>query len=221
MAPMLFTYKLTVRGSAVGVEILNTLYYVQDDVYIPDIDLIAGGLAAEWIAQFAPSSGASPWCETLSSIYSFAGVSVMVINTLTGDDVLQAPIELDGGRVGAVSGSANGAAPCAILNMHPFSNEIAAGEYIPRRSYLAYGPLADTQIGDGGGIAGWPTVFGTLRSKLTDSLEFVVTANEISMSPVRWGKAGPTDPLAGTGGYFHVASVGVRQTASFRRSRVV
>lgn len=200
-------YKVVVQGTAMGQDINNILYY---STATPDV--------VSWDADAAAELGqdvADAWVETalplLPAEYSFSGTVVSMVNE---DGVTISPFTVpvaDTGTGGSASAIGTVAQvliykfncnPATLVNAHP----------VPRRSYIAFGPMLESQINPGGQIA-TPAGFQTMGDALFTQGHLVGAANLV---PYRVGRTvGSTQ--AGVG---RVVSGIVRPFSSFRRSRL-
>ncbi len=200
-------YKCVLRGTAGAQEINNILYYsslVPTDFPFNEDDASDLGLAVgtAWMNELQSS---------LPSAYTLDSVDVSMVDedgVTVSDFVITQDINRSGGNAGVTEGY--GAVCIAKFNCHTVAE--AAGHPVPRRSYLAIGPLHSNDTGSNFALltqAAWQT-----------AVSAAVTGNHlIGISPLYPYRVGRTKgtSLAGVG---RVASVTVRPFASFRRSRL-
>lgn len=200
-------YKAVVQGTALGQEINNILYY---STLAPD--------ALGWDAGVAADLGqsiADAWVETalplLPTEYQFEGVVMSMVNE---DGVTTSPYTVPVSDTGTgASASAIGTVaqvliykfncdPVTLINPHP----------VPRRSYVAFGPMLESQINPNGQIA-TPAGFQTMGDALFTQGHLIGATEYL---PHRVGRTvGSTS--AGVG---RVVNGIVRPFSSFRRSRL-
>lgn len=207
-------YKVALRGVAAGQEIINVLYYAPIDpsseAFIEaDASDLGAAVNAAWKAEIMPA---------LASTYVFQGSDVSMVDE---DGRILSPY------VVSVSDTGNGAdatAPetvgmvlIAKFNCTPVSQ--VPGHDVPRRSYLAIGPVSSAVMGASGLVAS-PSSYTSI---FTDAFTQGHLINTLLYYPYRIGRTktataeDPNPPPAGVG---RVHSVVCRPYVSFRRSRL-
>ena len=207
-------YKVLVRGISQGQEINNILYYgdlVPGNISFDEGDATDLGTAVNsaWITKILP---------LLSNQYAFQGCDVTVVDEdgeIRSPFVVSVPSTGSGGDVSAIDGP--GRVFIAKFNCTPVAE--AVGHPVPRRSYLAVGPISGANIGTTGILLNQTLLQSEASAALTGS--HLVGLGP--MYPYRVGRTvapSTSDPSGVTAGVGRVHSLIVRPYASFRRSRM-
>ena len=200
-------YKVAVKGTAGGQEIINVLYY---STLAPDTLTWDAGVAED-LGQAVLDAWAETFIPWYPQAYTLQSADVSMVNE---DGAVTSPFTVT--VVDPITGAqANGLAtpgqciiakfncePVTLVNSHP----------VPKRSYLALGPQGEANIGDDGAfaqVANWQTASTAV---LTQGHLIGVT----EYLPHRVGRT-TTANAAGVG---RVTAVIIRPFASFRRSRI-
>lgn len=207
-------YKVLLRGAAVGQEVNNILYYApidpsNEDFNEDDAADLGEAVGSAWSTQIMP---------LLSGIYNFEGTDVTKVDErgeILSPFVVSVPGTGTGGSGNNVDGPGN--VLIAKFNCTPVSQ--ATGHPVPRRSYVAVGPLVTESIGTSGLIVNqeaWQTACAAAftQGHLINTLQFL---------PYRVGRQGaptPEEPAGRPAGVGRVHSIIARPYASYRRSRL-
>lgn len=207
-------YKVVIRGVAAGQEINNILYYAP---LVPGTESfeesVAEGLgnavAAAWNTEVVP---------ILASTYNVNGTDVSMVDEdggILSPFVVSTTNPASGGdatapeTVGMVAIAKFNCTPVAEVAPHP----------VPRRSYLAVGPLSAGVMGASGLLVNVPA----WTSAFTDAFTGNHLISGTIYYPYRVGRTYPpssTNPDGTLAGVGRVHSVVARPYVSFRRSRL-
>lgn len=207
-------YKVVLRGVVSGQEINNILYYgslipIGEDFDETDATELGEAVNDAWIAQILPQ---------LVSGYAYQGCDVSMVDesgSILSPFVVSVVDSGAGGQIQAPDGP--GSCVIAKFNCTPVAE--ASGHPVPRRSYLAVGPLHTEQIGTSGLLTGLATWQNAFTAAFTQG--HLLTSGPVV--PYRVGRDHPrsaSDPTIVPGGVGRVHSVVARPYASFRRSRM-
>lgn len=200
-------YKCVLRATAGGQEINNILYYgslTPTDMPFDESDAsdLADAVGSAWMTQLTPN---------LPTAYTLDSVDVSMVDedgVTVSDFVITRDVNLSGGNAGVTEGFAF----VAIAKFNCYTVAEAAPHPVPRRSYLAVGPLHSNDVATNGALS--------TQSTWQEDISAAVTGSHLigagPLYPYRVGRTKGTS-LAGVG---RVASVTVRPFASFRRSRM-
>lgn len=201
-------YECAVTGEAFGEEIINVLYYANLSPTNNGWDPARASALGEAVgtAWFNNAKGTLPTQYTLQSV-KVRGLDYNrnVVSTYT--------IEVPASGAGTRSFSMAGAGPVGIIAFQTGPAAEFEAERVPRRSYIAIGPLTDAQVMDDGKVL-WSA---QEKTDLTALLTQGHLAGGVNMVPVRLGVPNSLgQPAIGA-----VDGVLFRPFASFRRSRMV
>ncbi len=207
-------YKVVIRAVCVGQEINNILYYApidpsNEEFNEEDAEDLGNAVASAWGTQFFPH---------LPAVYTLQGTDVSMIDE-TGETISPFVVSTSNSGTGTNPGSADGPGACIILKFNCTTVVQATGHSVPRRSYIAVGPVPTEAIGTSGLISSLPAWQTAAESALTQGH----LINAVQMLPYRIGRDHPassSDPTNVPGGVGAVHSVIARPYASFRRSRM-
>lgn len=207
-------YKVVIRGVSGGQEINNILYYAPIDpspetFNEDDANDLGAAVNAAWMTSMM---------GLLSNQYAFNGCDVSMVDEdgkILSPFVVSVTDTLNGGDSAAIDGPSR----CVIMKFNCTTVSQATGHAVPRRSYVAVGPISTSHIGTTGVLlnpAPWQTAANLVLTQghLINTLQFL---------PYRVGRtpeataANPNPSPAGVG---RVHSAVVRPYASFRRSRL-
>lgn len=199
-------YKVVAEGLAQDQVVSNIFYYVNDSTDTALFDTaVMGDLATAFDEQVL-----GVMCSGISTEYVGSQITVSVVDE---DNTVVSPYEVFVGseQVGAVSGATPGVGSCAIYGFRvgPFGPNPATR--VPKRSYIALGPLSIAHIAADGEY----TASGTIRNNITLALSSVVEGVLAGFRPVRVGR--PSGGSVPSWGYV-VGSVS-RPNVSSRKSR--
>lgn len=199
-------YKVVAEGLAGDQVVDNIFFYVDESTDTAAFDPAKmGDLALAFDEQVL-----GVMCTGLSTEYAGQQITVSVVDE---SNVVTSPYEVFVGsdQVGAVSGATPGFGACAIYGFRvgPFGPNPAAR--VPKRSYIALGPLSIAHVAPDGEY----TASGTIRNNITLALASVVEGVLGSYRPCRVGR--PSGTSVPSWGYV-VGSVS-RPNTSNRKSR--
>jgi hypothetical protein len=207
-------YKCLVQSSVAGQDINNILYYAP---------VVPTSLAFDpVVADALGDAVASAWADQIRPLLSNQVAPQLVeVSMVDADGFVVSPYAVTV-PMGGTSSIGDPLATAAMVLIWKFNCSAVAeapGHSVPRRSYLAIGPLTEAQVGTDGLIAiqaGAATALAaaTTEGHLISGTQFV---------PYRIGRtSGPTvsDPSGVAAGVGRVVSGIVRPYASFRRSRL-
>jgi hypothetical protein len=200
-------YKCLIRGTTGAQEINNILYYApvipSELAFNPDdaADLGAA-VGSAWMTQLGSGLPTTYTCESVDvSMVDEDGVTVSpyVVPSLIG---------IDGQATGVTEGF--GGVAIAKFNCTPVAE--APGHPVPRRSYIAIGPLTNDDTASNGALS----TQATWQTRATAATTQGHLINAVSFVPYRVGRT----ELGSVAGVGRVVAVIVRPFASFRRSRI-
>lgn len=207
-------YKVVLRGVAAGQEINNILYYSPiDPSFISFLEADASDLGAAVNAAWK-----NQVFGVLASTYAFQGCDVSMVDEngeILSPYVVSVPDTGNGGD--AIAPETVGMVLIAKFNCTPVSQ--VAPHPVPRRSYLAIGPITAAQ----GGASGLVDTPSNKTTAFTAAFAGSHLINGTIFYPYRVGRTtapsaeNPDGTLAGVG---RVHSVVCRPYVSFRRSRL-
>jgi hypothetical protein len=200
-------YKTVLRGTAGSQEINNILYYaplIPTDLAFDEQDAsdLADAVGAAWMDELGTLLPTSYTLDSVdTSMVDEDGITV-------SDFVVSRDINVSGTNANVTEGF--GAVAIAKFNCYTVAE--ASPHPVPRRSYLAVGPLNSTDTATNFALS--------TQANWQLAVSNAVTGNHLigitPMYPYRVGRTKGAS-LAGVG---RVASVTVRPFASFRRSRL-
>jgi len=199
-------YKVVAEGLAGDQTITNIFNFVNDATDTAAFDpAVMGDLAQSFDEQVL-----SVICSGLSVAYVGQQITVSVVDE---DNLVVSPYEVfvPSEQVGAVSGATGGYDKVAIyaFRVGPFTPNPATR--VPKRSYVALGPLSIAHVADDGEY----TASGTIRNNIRAALSGVVEGNLAAFRPVRVGR--PSNGSVPAWGY--VVDTIARPNTSNRDSR--
>lgn len=216
-------YQLTTVGEYYGQEVVNVHWYRSITAYGAFLDRIAvcQALAAEYIENIwnsrAPAYvGGYGLRDLMSDEFTFQELRVQAwddsIVAFTSD-----PVIVPMGQTGLVSGGTNGSAPCAIFHAN-LAPAAGPGIGLPKRGYLAIGPIMDAYIGADSQLNAFAMEhFQEVADRLSLSMFTELPPDELEPIRVRLTRvAGVVTDI----GYKNVSSWVVQPLAKFRRSRL-
>lgn len=205
---MAATFYKTVLRAIVGPEEFNTILYY--GTVVPSVSTFDAGIAedlgtavgAAWIAEMLP---------LLPTQYNFQSIDVSMVDQ---DGVTTSPyvVTVATPGTGASVNTLDTYAQCLIakFNCTPLAE---TGHPVPRRSYIAIGPLGSEHIAPGGILLNQ----STWQTAVEDAVTGGHLVGATSYVPYRIGR---TKGLVSAGNG-RVVAVTVRPYTSFRRSRLV
>lgn len=207
-------YKVVLRGAASGQEINNILYYapaVPTGETFSEADAAALGAACNSAWKASLMTG-------LASQYAFQGCDVSMVDE---DGRILSPFVVSVSDSGA-GGDATAPETVAMVLIAKFNCTAvaeAAPHPVPRRSYLAVGPVGANTQGASGlvtDVSMWNTAFTAVftQGHLINATQYLPYRVGRTVEP---STENPTGTLAGVG---RVHSVVCRPYVSFRRSRL-
>jgi hypothetical protein len=207
-------FKVLVRGISQGQEINNTLYYG---------DLVPGTITfstsdAEDLGQAVNAAWKTNVLPLISSQYAFQGCDVSVVDE-NGEIRSPFVVSVSDTGAGADATAIDGPGRVFIAKFNCTPVAEASGHPVPRRSYVAIGPITGTNIGTTGILTNQATLQAAVATALTGS-------HLVGLGPVYPYRVGRTvapstaDPNGVTAGVGRVNSLIVRPYSSFRRSRM-
>lgn len=204
---MAVIYEATVQMSAGGQGINNILYYeAAGTPEIPWDPATALALAEDvrdaWITNGMPS---------LTSTTTLTGVAVRALNQLR-EVISTFTQNVSASTVGSVVASVDTPATVAIIGFQLIAAGLPEFPRVPKRSYIALGPISSNWIADNGVV----TIPVANRDLLTALLTQGHAPNATPMNAVRLGTPNELgQPSLGV-----ISGVLYRPFASFRRSRL-
>lgn len=216
-------YQLTQHGSYLGNDIVNVHWYRSITPYGSLLDRVAimEALAAEfqtdvWNSRAPAFIGGYGLQDLLPTGYTLVDLTMQA-----WDDAIVAftsdPVVVPVGSAGLVNELTNGPAPCCVFraNLAPAAGP---GIGLPKKGYLAIGPLCDTMIGGNGSLNTADLAhFQSLADRM--SLSIMTEAPPDELEPIRV-KLTRVGGVVTDIGYKTVNSWLVRPIATFRRSRL-
>lgn len=173
--------KLAIVGQSLGQEVVAVLYYAETSGD-PD-EALSPTVRTEFGEGFA-SAQLQDYVAGLSNQYEVTELQVSAVNEdneVTSNYTVFVPDSTSGIRTGALDGVAN-VGVIGFQVSYPFLGA-PVGLRVPKRSYLAYGPIQSGDIGDNGAML-WATAFTTpIQSALTSQ----VTVTGSTWMPIRIG----------------------------------
>lgn len=199
--------KLELRGTAVGQNIRNILYY-GDDVGAPIVGINTAFLEqfnGEWAEAYAVG-----WTVPYPSSYTLDSIVASAVDERGA--ALDMPfMELQVGEAGVQNSDTDSVAICAIMKITTIvQQDIAVTR--PVRSYVAVGPISSLFVNNDGGLTSAAlTQLATIPPILAGS----VVVGALECTPVRIGRTVSPAPVS----VGRVFSVSIQPYTSFRRSR--
>lgn len=207
-------YKVTISGSSTG-QIINTMLYAgrADEGTIEMTEAAFQDLAQEVETQILP-----PYLAAISSTYTANYVKVETVNEV-GSITSPYSLEYAVTGSGAQGGGLSGAQAVAILGFKCVEHSVGQSYRIPKRSYIAFGPISEEDIADDQSLtSAYVSTALTPLAAALQNFSAVVGANGWLVSAMRVGVANSATPPVGAAG--RVSTVVVRPYSSIRRSRM-
>jgi hypothetical protein len=198
-------------GTYSGVDVVNTHWYRCTDLLSPDASTIGDIFSALDATVF------DAWMAAMVSGYTLDEIETQIWSSAWAE-VYPVPPRSAVGRSGSVSGSVAGPANSAVLK----ASFLAGTQLQPKdtklikRSHLAFGPIPETALGDGGAFLTSAYSSGVITD-LTDAL--AATLNDITQLGDLQVERVSSPDSAGVRNSILLAAWQFRQLASFRRSR--
>lgn len=200
--------KIATIGEAEGQEIVNIFYFVPDDE-LSDLPLSVierVDLGAQWNVAFDTTM--SP---LLSADYVGREHQLTTVN-LANETISDFAVSLPNTCQGSVAGGSDTVALAAIVGQQCVAYGTGPGIRVPKKSYLALGPLASANIGDEGLLL-WNSAE---RQSVVNMCYGTRDTQTAVWSPVRVGVLN----AAGVPAVGRVVSAIVRQYCRPRKSRL-
>lgn len=183
--------KVAIIGEASGQEVVNILYYAPNAVApAQPLDPTERNiLASSVIAEVVPSL-----LTVLHSSYTLRELQVTAVdenNETTSDYAVVQPATGAGGHGGGAD-SAGIAAIVGFQCSYPFTGA-PVGVRVPKKSYLAIGPMASESVGDDGAVL----LSALEQEALIANLALYLDGDANNWIPVRVGVNGPNGPAVG------------------------
>lgn len=203
--------RLKLIGTFSGVDVVNTLWYRASDLTTPN-----DAAVADVVAHFEENIQAD-WLAMMPEGYLLAELETQIWSA-AWSEIFPVPPRAEIGVGGDVTGSVAGPANCAIVKF-----SFVAGSQLQdkstkliKRSYLAFGPIVETALGDGGAFLTTAYASG-VPAALIDALTLTLADNVGlgDLVPERVSTAAEN----GNRNSILVAGAQFRQLASYRRSR--
>lgn len=203
--------KVAFIGQCQGQEIVNITYWGAESGDFTQVTdpAMRTNLGLEMVATVLPLFTAQ-----LSNFYTTTEVQVSVVDENNVYDPLAYTVYVPAAQVGGATGAISGAGECGIIGFqcsYPFAGA-PIGVRVPKKSYLAYGPMVNDDIANDGAVLWGITEKAGILSALSDTLN----AGGDLWIPLRIGVNGPNGPALG-----RVDSVIFRPFKSSRESREV
>lgn len=200
-------YECSVEGTCDDQTIVNVLYYAK----LTAADNGWSTTRAQQLGEAVRDAWQNSAMIHLPNQYVFQGVTVRGLN-LDRTPASTYPIEVAGSGSGAATDPTKTNGMVGIVSFRLSAAPEYESERVPRRSYIAFGPLVQLLISEQG-VINWDTTF---RNNLTAVLTQGHLLASGQMSPVRLG----TPNSLGVPAIGQVDGVTFRPFASFRRSRL-
>jgi hypothetical protein len=202
--------KLALVGTAQGQEIVNIFYYAETNgdttkALDPDIRLE--------LAQYFDGTTLPSFVQQISNFYAATELQVSAVNELN-QATSNYTVFFPSSESGAVSGDVDGVGQVGIIGFqvsYPFVGA-AVGQRVPKKSYIAYGPLVSADVGNGGLIE-WD---GLVSDDIASALKDTITLSDSAWHPIRIGTN-----VDGVGALGWVENVIFRPYVRPRKSRMV
>lgn len=203
--------KVALIGQCQGQEVVNILYFTEEsgDPAIAADPAERAILGAEVMTTLLPL-----FAEQLSNFYTTTEIQVSCVNEANVYDPYTYTVYVPAAQVGVATGAISGAGECGIVGFqcsYPFAGA-PVGLRVPKKSYLAYGPMVNDDIDNDGAVLWSFDGKANIAAALTDPLN----AGGTIWLPIRIGVDGPNGPAIGK-----VDGVIFRPYKSSRESREV
>jgi hypothetical protein len=218
-------YQVTLNGRYADQDIVNILWYRDATLFAAGLEFfgLLDALAATvedtvWASRSPAFIGGRGMQDVMLEGYTLETISIMAYTdgaALLSDTPFVRPV----GEAGLVAGNSNG--PATVINLRAnLEPSFGPGIGLPKKGYLALGPLSDGSVGQTGHIGAtdindW-NAFGEV---LASNLVTVLPASVFFPIRVKIVRA----PLVGTIlsiGYKDVSDFIAQPIAKFRRSRL-
>lgn len=200
-------YEVTLHALAGDEDIVNILYYqVWPQATAPFLPNVMGELADAVATLVLPKIA-----EGVHESCVWDEVRVRIINEQhehTDPYPIIFPVSVTGS--GATGVPSRAACAIAAFNLVPYPDQ--GSDRLPKRSYLALGPILESQIDDDGRLL-WTAQY---KTELQAALSSTLSGNTEDYAPVRVG----VPNAQGVPSRGRVAAAVVRPFISFRRSRL-
>lgn len=201
-------YKLVLSGTASTQGITNTLYYSNAGSSQVDTDPVA---RLNFLTQWYASVG-DEWLDIFPSSYTLNSITGTVVDD-DNSTISTFPVGIDVGASGTGGTALGQVYECAIVTFRLSTPAGVIGNIVPKRSYVALGPLVAGTLAATGQYfppAGWDETVGT-------ALNSTITSEEVVYSAYRVG----SEDAPGNARVGIVSSLIIRPYASTRRSRKI
>lgn len=207
-------YKCVLKGLALTQEINNILFYGPaiplNETFDPAVaEELGEKVGAAWIASVLP---------VLTNVYTLDSVDVSMVNE-DGETISPYIVTVATPGGGIVGEAVDTVAQVMIAKFNCTPSSTTPTHPVPRRSYIAIGPLVASQIGQGGALTSQAAMQAAVAPAVTQG--HLVSATEYL--PYRIGRTeapSTTNPEGTIAGVGRVVAVTVRPYSSFRRSRL-
>ncbi len=207
-------YKVVVRGVAAGQEINNILYYAPVDpsneqFNEDDATDLGAAVNGAWKNQVLAG---------LASTYSFQGTDVSMVDE-TGSILSPFVVSVPDTGAGGDTTAPETVGMVLIVKFNCTAVSQAVGHPVPRRSYLAIGPIT-ANVGGASGLVSNPAAYTTTYTAAFAQGHLI---NTLQFLPYRVGRNGPPTaeyPQGTPAGVGRIHSLVCRPYVSFRRSRL-
>jgi hypothetical protein len=216
-------YQITLDGRYANQDVKNILWYRDATLFADGLELFGmlDALAntvkdSVWASRSPTFIGGRGMKDLMLQDYNLASITVLAYSN--GSSLLSdTPFVLPVAEAGNVAGASNGPATCCILkaNLEP---SFGPGIGLPKRGYLALGPLNDASIGNTGligasDVADWNSLGQVLAANLVTTLPASV------FFPIRVKITRVLGVITSIG-YKDVSDWTCNPIAKFRRSRL-
>jgi hypothetical protein len=210
-------YRTSLVGAVAGQAVINVLWY-RSGISLPGVDLLGFLDAINAEIQQTIWDNGSPGNMRDALPASYTLVSIETVGYADNYELLvDSPVTRSVNQSGNTDANTNGPAVCAILkaNLEP---AIGPGVGLPKKGYLAIGPLTDSAVQNDGRLASTTqTVMNTLGSALASNI--VTEAPPAILYPIRT-RVTRVAGIVTYIGYRDVNGFVCRPVAKFRRSRL-
>lgn len=139
---MALHYAVSINGTCVGQQVQNTLYFGRAD----SGDVEEGQQATDELSAAVEAQILPLLTSCLPGHYSLESLSIKIVNSIN-EPVGAFPVEYPLNGTGTRGGTIDGAGRCAILSLKCYGFGAGQPTRIPKRSYLAIGPITSEDIG--------------------------------------------------------------------------
>lgn len=201
-------YKIVLSGTASGQGITNILYYANVLASTVPQDSVS---RLDFINEWYTTVGAD-WLDIFPSSYTLNSITGTVVDD-DNSTISTFPVGIDVGEAGTGGTTLGQVYECAIVTFRLSTPSGVASNIVPRRSYVALGPLVAGTLAATGQYfppVGWDESVGT-------ALGSTITSGGVVFSPYRVG----SEDAPGSARVGLVSSLIIRPFASTRRSRKI